>query len=537
MVRRKIIQPDMHSTYHLEPGQTLENTKISERKLALIASESAFQRFVDYVNQPQRLAEEREVAAAKLNAIKKATYEMSKTWDNTIENIKNRRKEELLSKSRKAEAERIQFVKDMSIKNEAKRAEVVRQARMLLLYKQPQCRRINGALLASECLRELNAQVDFQKYIKELDDQQEAEYIQSIKNDVEKYKQEEKEKAEDRAMQTEIYIDQLKKQIEENAKIKETEENEELKQGIQDQRNMNRDLQLIKECQAEEELKRKKEMRQVLQSSIEEKKRIELKNKREENLQDQAVDIYNKSRSRIKKMMKEIAKNQKQSREERANFIGEKFSSLIGRHDAEKEKENFEKAVNEIETIELEKQKERKNHKAAITAIIIEDKCQAEAAKIKEQKEEKEIKTWETLQRFKRNEYNKQVELEDLIEKRNKKINYGKNLQKHMELQREERKRLKELDDDFNEMKTAVEQINKRVLSYNQQVLDESKGVRPLYPILKAIKECNEEMGLIKPRNMIKATSPKKVKPRRNGVRRGCTKIVPENQIHYIYDL
>lgn len=29
MVRRKIIQPDMHSTYHLEPGQTLENTKVS----------------------------------------------------------------------------------------------------------------------------------------------------------------------------------------------------------------------------------------------------------------------------------------------------------------------------------------------------------------------------------------------------------------------------------------------------------------------------------------------------------------------------
>ncbi|XP_043673829.1 trichohyalin-like [Vespula pensylvanica] len=537
MVRRKIIQPDMHSTYHLEPGQTLENTKISERKLALIASESAFQRFVDYVNQPQRLAEEREVAAAKLNAIKKATYEMSKTWDNTIENIKKRRKEELLSKSRKAEAERIQFVKDMSIKNEAKRAEVVRQARMLLLYKQPQCRRINGALLASECLRELNAQVDFRKTIKELDDQREAEYIEHIKNDVEKYKQEEKEKAEERTMQMEIYTKKLKTQIEENAKIKETEENEELKQGIQDQRNMNRDLQLIKECQAEEELKRKKEMQKVLQNAIDEKRRAELENKREEKLQDLAVDVYNRSRSRIKKMMKEIAKNQKQSREDRANLIGEKFASLISRRNAEKEKENFEKAVNEIEAIELERRKKQKDHKAAIRAIIIEDKCQAEAAKIKEKKEEKEIQTWETLQRFKRNEYNKQVELEDLIEKRNKKINYAKDLQKHMELRREERKHEKQLDDDFNEMKAAIEQINKRVLSYNQQVLDESKGVRPLYPILKAIKECNEEMGLIKPRKINKPTSPKKVKQRRIGVRRGCTKIVPETQIHYIHDL
>lgn len=80
----------------------------------------------------------------------------------------------------------------------------------------------------------------------------------------------------------------------------------------------------------------------------------------------------------------------------------------------------------------MERRKKQKDHEAAIRAIIIEDKCQAEAAKIKEKKEEKEIQTWETLQRFKRNEYNKQVELEDLIEKRNKKINYAKDLQKHM---------------------------------------------------------------------------------------------------------
>lgn len=44
-------------------------------------------------------------------------------------------------------------------------------------------------------------------------------------------------------------------------------------------------------------------------------------------------------------------------------------------------------------------------------------------------------------------------------------------------------------------------------------------------------------MGLIKPRKINKPTSPKKVKQRRIGVRRGCTKIVPETQIHYIHDL
>lgn len=111
---------------------------------------------------------------------------------------------------------------------------------------------------------------------------------------------------------------------------------------------------------------------------------------------------------------------------------GEKFASLVGRDKVEKEKENFERAVNEIEGIELERRNERKNREAAMRATMIEDKRQADAVKIKETREKKEIQTWETLQRFKRDEYNKRVELEDLMEERKKKINYARDLRKHM---------------------------------------------------------------------------------------------------------
>ncbi|KAI4502889.1 hypothetical protein M0802_001933 [Mischocyttarus mexicanus] len=328
MVRRQVIQMDTYSTYHLKPGQTLENTKISERKLALIASESAFQRFVDYVNQPQRLAEEKEVAKAKLDAIKKATYEMSKTWDNTIEkylcqkNIKKRKKEELAKKWEAEEERRQLFVKEMAAKNAIKHAEIVRQARTLLLYKQPQCRRINRAMLASECLRELNAQVEFQKTIKQMDDQQETEYVESIKNDVEKYEQEEKKKLEERKMKIKMYTMKLKNQIEENAKTREIEKYDELKAEIEEQLNINKDLQFIKEYQADEAFKRKKELQRVFLKSIDEKKFAEIESKRDEKLEDLAIDIYNRSKSRIKKMLKESAEREKQSREKRANVIG-----------------------------------------------------------------------------------------------------------------------------------------------------------------------------------------------------------------------
>ena len=43
-------------------------------------SKTAFDRFVDYTTENERLAAAAEEEAAKLAALKKATYEMSKTW-------------------------------------------------------------------------------------------------------------------------------------------------------------------------------------------------------------------------------------------------------------------------------------------------------------------------------------------------------------------------------------------------------------------------------------------------------------------------
>lgn len=36
--------------------------------------------------------------------------------------------------------------------------------------------------------------------------------------------------------------------------------------------------------------------------------------------------------------------------------------------------------------------------------------------------------------------------------------------------------------------KAAIEKANQRILLYGDEVLEESKGVRPLYPIVKAIE-------------------------------------------------
>lgn len=57
-----------------------------------------------------------------------------------------------MSKRQKTEEERKAFLKEMTEKKVAERAEVVQQARRLLQQKRPLCRQINRALLVSEVL-------------------------------------------------------------------------------------------------------------------------------------------------------------------------------------------------------------------------------------------------------------------------------------------------------------------------------------------------------------------------------------------------
>jgi len=60
-------------------------TQVSERIRALVVTKDTFQRFVDYTTEEDRLAAQQEKEAAKIAALKKATYEKSKTWESTIE--------------------------------------------------------------------------------------------------------------------------------------------------------------------------------------------------------------------------------------------------------------------------------------------------------------------------------------------------------------------------------------------------------------------------------------------------------------------
>nr|XP_012234906.1 PREDICTED: trichohyalin-like [Linepithema humile] len=468
--------------------------------------------------------------AAKIAALKKATYEKSKTWDTKIENIKARRKEELLSKRQKAEEERKMFVKETAEKKAMERAEVVQQARKLLLQKKPMCRQINRSLFASECLRELDEQVAFQKTIREMDKEQDAEYANTIKTNVAKYEEQKKQEAEERAKKIKDYKTELQKQIEENERNNKLKVKEELETEKQNQRNMTRNMQLMKEKEMQDILNKKKKLQQFFKEAIEEKKRFELELKNDEEFEDRALEIYRKAKDRIQEIHKSTVLREKEEKIRQAQIIAEQCGVVEHSYEI-KEREIFEKAVKEKEEIEAEKQKAQKEREETMRALMEEYKLQDAAARIKQRQEKKDLKAWEMMQRFKKDEYDKQTNLEERKRQWQQKLEYGKELRKDAEEKQIERQR--EKDFEIEAMKTTIEKTNQRILLYADEVLEESKGVRPLYPIIKAIKKCKEEMGLTPLRNVEETVRVERPK-RKHGVRRVGTKPVPAEQIYYL---
>lgn len=44
------------------------------------------------------------------------------------------------------------------------------------------------------------------------------------------------------------------------------------------------------------------------------------------------------------------------------------------------------------------------------------------------------------------------------------------------------------MDDDSEYIKLSLDKTNQKVLAYSEEVLQESQGVRPVFPIIKAIQ-------------------------------------------------
>lgn len=105
-------------------------------------------------------------------------------------------------------------------------------------------------------------------------------------------------------------------------------------------------------------------------------------------------------------------------------------STMIEQTREIKEREILKKAVEEKEMIEAEKRKAQKEREEKMCALMEEYRLHDAAIKTKQRQEEKDVRVWEMMQRFKRDEYDKQTNLEERKQQWQQKLEYGNELRK-----------------------------------------------------------------------------------------------------------
>ncbi|KAK0175280.1 hypothetical protein PV327_009041 [Microctonus hyperodae] len=494
--------------------QSTELKKISKRPSTLIISKNEFDRITDLRTEKEKLLDIAEMKTKKLLELKKLSYETTKDWKNSIRTINKRHRDELLSRRKKDNEAKIKLMKEITERNALERAKIVEEARKLILYRKPQCRLINRALLASECYRELNAQLEFKKKLKTLEENEDKKYVEDLKEKTEFYLNQEREKFNERLKKKKNYGMELKNQIEKSNLQLRKEKKEEFNADREDLNNMIKELQLIEECEANQVKKQKEEAKQNYLDAMEEKKENEAKLKHDEEMINNWISAYSKAKNDLNKMTKKKWKQSQADKIRRTEMIAEKCAVIWKSNDDEAE-ERLKKAQEDMKNIELDKLKSKLKMKEKMRADM--EKYQQELAAIKEkrQEEEKNSMIWEALQRHKRDEYNKELKLEELKRDRMNKMELANDLRKQMAEDEARRKQDLIMNDDSAIIKAALDRTDEKVMNYCQEVLEESKGVRPLFPIIKAIETFKKERGLIPPIVHEEIDSSEDEKPRR----------------------
>ncbi|XP_014216928.1 trichoplein keratin filament-binding protein-like [Copidosoma floridanum] len=332
---------------------------------------------------------------------------------------------------------------------------------------------------------------------------------------------------------------ELEKQIRENeANLKSIEESIR-KAEIEDRKNMSKELEEINEREVQQLLDKKKRLKRMFLEAIEEKKEQELKIKREEEFQRKSMKIYQDNKVQVDKTMKEKAKAEIEKKIRKLEIVGKRFRRIADMKQRANEKEDKKKgeADKEIEEkskrelLELIEKNRQKKEKARLESLENMKKYE-EQSKLRK-KEEMDLKLWETLQRYKRDEFNREWNLQKLEEEKSKKMNYGKILKKQMEENDVKREKAAADADDSAIINEMINKENEKVLTFGERVLEESRGVRPIHLIVKTMEGLKKDMGLIpltKAENSYEVSS---VPKKKRGHRTFCNRPVNEENAFY----
>ncbi|KAJ3645595.1 hypothetical protein Zmor_023238 [Zophobas morio] len=496
----------MESQWYYFPGQTPQNTKISDRAHALHITKDAWSNITQHLDRKKRIQEAIDREHAHKEALKQGSEEMTKKWPNSVQNLRLRKEEERRHRFEgRGKEDKTALYYKMRAEQEAVRKEYIDKIKKEVFISQGYPKELTSALILSETLYEREKQKEFRSKIKQHDIEVKNRFDADIVAADAKYLQDKKEQEQIKRQKARKEGEFLRNQIKEHEETEKRMNRAHIEKEIRDRIKAAEEEELIKQYELDIIAKKRKEIAIQRKKAMNDKhKRQQLIAKDEEEM-EQATKFYSEARQRIDCMMKI---KDKQMRDKIAKHQQELHSHVVALHEARDaaEKARLDNAIAQMEANDKAKAEAKANVKAKNRRERIEDREEHFRKQEREKEIDNEMKKWEMLNRMKTAETMKEHDAQNRKNNWEKILQYRRDLLEQMADDRAAQKREKEIDEIMSHV--SYDEADKMFFDYANEVLEMAKSKnRSIHPIEKVIadyKKTNNLSPRQRPRCVIK---------------------------------
>ncbi|CAH2005397.1 unnamed protein product [Acanthoscelides obtectus] len=482
----------MESRWYLFPGQTLENTKISERSHALHITQTEWGKITGHLDRNRLIQEAIDREATHKRYLDDGSKSMIKNWENSLENIRKRKEEERSRLIEQRKGDRMARFYELRREQERIRNEYVAKVKHDIYIDSGNARQLTGAYVEAEAMYERERQTELQKKIKQHEAQEEAKWAQKVKEGAEEEAKGKQEGAEKEKVRKAEFSKKLLDQIEENAREKAAEREKQIEKENIDLIKAQREQDCLKKLEILERKKKTENLKKERQKQIEDirKRRIQAEQKQKEL--DEVIQIYKEAKFNIDCMKKAREKELRDQQVARRDAIAKKVMAIKESNEAAEEAA-IKEAIAERDATEEAQRRAKQEKLEKMRKERLEDRQKFIEKEKHRQYEEDELKKWGMLNRYKVDEVMKKYDEQKKKAHWKKILAYRKTLLDQMAQNKAEIERLKKFDSRIEEPTEDAQ-----FFEYADEVLElAQKGGFPTHPIERVILDYKKRFNLI----------------------------------------
>lgn len=363
------------------------------RPRPLVISSKQFNQILSHLNKGEEKKETTKQDEEYREFLREKSKEMTKTWNNSIENVRLRKVEAHARKKQEAALRDEEYAKKLTDMDESKRQEIIERAEKLIQKNKVGPRSLESAALLSEVLQEREHQLEFRAIQRRKLKKEEMDEARTILNQAKQWVDlTTKKHADDRER-----IKGYKEVVREQAEDAEKQKLEDLKNTIAHEQLLHRlaneqtaeQKQKLKEIEQRKKVEFKKNMLEAMQIKRDKEKRqkvidaVELK----------VIDAYVKGKEEIVKNKRSKLKDMADNSEKIRKIVAEQYEKdqkeILAKQERDARILLYSKASADLEIIE---HREKENAKKAELNKAAKLKQQEEFLKAQEEKKEEFMK-------------------------------------------------------------------------------------------------------------------------------------------------